>query len=107
MYKYYRLENPKPEDIKTLYDKVSSGKNIVKKGDGLYKEGNNYYYKGKNVNNYLRYSGRLWRIVSLDENGSIKLITDDLQTSLVWSVDADYDTSYLRSWLNDKDIEIK
>ena len=107
MYKYYRLENPKLEDIKTLYDMVTQGKNIVKKGDGLYKEENSYYYKGKNVNNYLKYSGRLWRIVSVDNNGTLKLITEDLQTSLVWSIDADYDTSYLRSWLNDNDITIK
>ena len=40
MYKYYRLENPKLEDIETLYDMVTRGKNITTKNDGLYKENN-------------------------------------------------------------------
>lgn len=107
MYKYYRLENPKLEDLKTLYDVVTRGKNITTKNDGLYKENDSYYYKGKKVNNYLTYSGRLWRIVSIDETGLMKLITDDSQTSLVWGVENGYENSYIRSWLNNDDNNLK
>ena len=62
MIHYYRIENPKIEDVKTLVELVTLGKNLTDNGDGLYHENDIYYYKGKNVNNYLKYSGRLFRI---------------------------------------------
>ncbi|MDD2435584.1 MAG: hypothetical protein PHO63_04960 [Bacilli bacterium] len=96
---YYRLENPKIE-VQTLSQMVTLEKNLALVGDGLYQEDDKYYFKGKNVHNYVLYSGRLWRIVSVNENGIVKLITDDNQTSLVWGIDNNYQESYAREWLN-------
>ena len=42
-----------------------------------YKEGT-YIYKGKNPSNYVDLNGDIWRIISIDENGNIQLITDDI-----------------------------
>lgn len=101
MIHYYRIENPKAKDVKTLKELITLGKNLTDSGDGLYKDKDNYYYKGKNVSNYLSYSGRLFRIVSIDDKGYIKLITEDAQTSMVWGVNQDFDNSYIKAWLNE------
>ena len=77
----------------------------VYKGDGLYQDQedkNYYYYKGKINNNYVWYSGRLWRIVSIDKE-HIKLITEENQTSLVWGYKQNYNNSYIKDWLNRTD----
>lgn len=56
------------------------------------------YYKGNNVNNYLLFSGMLFRIVNVNEDGTVKLISDEAVTNLR----ADYSTyegSNIDTWL--------
>lgn len=102
---FYRIENPRIKKNESLYKIVTMKKNIVKIGDGLYKEDNDYVYKGKSVDNYVKFSGRIWRIVkTVGEN--IKLISNDIDTSLVWGVDTNYTDSLIRNYLN-KDSTIK
>lgn len=103
---FYRLEHPKIEENAPLYELITLDKNITTINEGLYKEDNVYRYIGNNLNNYVIYSGRLWRIVSAEDN-KVKLITEDPQTSLVWSINTNYENSYVRSWLNDEDNELK
>lgn len=103
---FYRLEHPKIEENTPLYELITLDKNITTINEGLYKEDNVYRYIGKNLNNYVIYSGRLWRIVSAEDN-KVKLITEDPQTSLVWSINTNYENSYVRSWLNDENNELK
>lgn len=99
---FYGIEHPKILKNENIYNVLTLKKNIVEQGDGLYKEDKNkYIYKGKNIDNYVKYSGRLWRIVSINDNG-IKLITEDNQTSLVWGLKTNYEKSLVKSWLNDK-----
>ena len=50
--------------------------NLTTKGDGLYideYEEGRYVYKGVNPNNYLKFNDELWRIVSLENDGTIKI----------------------------------
>lgn len=96
---YYRLTHAKPADNK-LISAILTNDNIVYKDDGLYQDSSNntYYYKGTNVTNYVWYSGRLWRIISID-NDSIKLITDSNQSTLVWGQTNIYEESYIKAWL--------
>lgn len=103
---FYRLEHPKIEENTPLYELITLDKNITTINEGLYKEDNVYRYIGNNLDNYVIYSGRLWRIVSAEDN-KVKLITEDPQTSLVWSINTNYENSYVRSWLNDEDNELK
>ena len=98
---FYRIENPRIKKNETLYKLVTMKKNLVTIGDGLYKEDNNYIYKGKNVDNYVKYSGRIWRIVKTIDN-NIKLISSDLDTSLVWGVNTNYTDSLIRNYLNNE-----
>lgn len=96
---FYIIEHPKVSKKITLNEVITLKKNITYVGDGLYKEDDNYIFKGKNVNNYLEYSGYLFRIISVDKDGNIKLITDDSITTLAWGLDNTYENSYIKSWL--------
>ena len=53
--------------------------NVVKSGDGLYYDSNTgeYYYRGANPDNYIEFSGDVWRIMSISPQGNLKLIRDD------------------------------
>ena len=101
---YYRKMNYIEPDSK-LIDVITNQMNVVYSGDGLYKNDDNYYYKGIDVNNYLMYSGRLWRIIGVDSQG-IKIITEDNQTSIVWGNNTNYEKSNIMKWLN-QDVFIK
>lgn len=86
------------EDVKKLvnYGKTTLGGGldyqedvigVVNKSNGLYKDGGIYYYHGNVDNNYVMINNILFRIVSLDVWGYIKLVTEN-------SIDSKY---YLES----------
>ena len=62
---YYKLEHPKIEENTPLYELITLDKNITTINEGLYKEDNVYRYIGNNLDNYVIYSGRLWRILGM------------------------------------------
>ena len=93
---YYSSMNVKNNNL-SLYEVVTNKNNIVYSGDGLYDD-DGYYFKGKDVNNYVSYSGLLWRIITINDN-SIRLISDDILTSIVWGYDTNYSESYINSLL--------
>jgi hypothetical protein len=99
---YYDIEHPKnPNQVKKLASVITNESNIVYSKDGLYTEGKDYRFIGRKVKNYVSYSGLLWRIIKVNENGNIILISDDSQTPLVWGYDSkDYSDSYVNKWLN-------
>ena len=50
---------------------------VVTSGEGLYDdtyENDRYIYKGKNPNNYIKFNDELWRIISFESDGTIKII---------------------------------
>lgn len=96
---FYRIENPKVNSDISLADYITLDKNIAVSGSGLYQKDDKYVFIGNDVNNYLYYSGILWRIIEINDD-SIKLITDDIQTSIFWGHNLDYSNSYIRKWLN-------
>ncbi len=53
---------------------------VVTEGDGLYvdstKEGR-FIYKGANPNNYITFNNELWRIISVENDGSLKIVKND------------------------------
>ncbi len=84
---------------------------VITTGDGLYAdtyEEGRYFYKGTNPNNYITFNNETWRIVSVENDGTIKIIRNEsigyrvfdtlngvTQTgSNVWSI------SQLSSYLN-------
>ena len=59
----------------------ASNSNIVTSGDGLCAQtvGSNktYYFKGAVENNYVKFAEKVWRIVRINEDGTMRLITQD------------------------------
>lgn len=101
---YYRKFNKKSETgetIQLLASTIRANNQTVTIGDGLYSVGNEYIFKGKNVNNYVMYSGILWRIVKINNDGSINLVTDNNVNEFMWGTDnSNYSNSQVRKWLN-------
>ena len=61
--------------------------------DGLYTdeyEAGRYFYKGANPNNYITFNDETWRIMSIDSDGSIKIIRNGSIGNRVWD-----DSSFL------------
>ena len=71
----------------TLGEKVlgTNNSNVVTSGDGLYSEttnsGTTYYFKGAVTNNYVKFADKIFRIVRINEDGTVRLITQDSQIS--------------------------
>ena len=53
-------------------------------------------------NNYVKFSGLMWRVVGINSDGTIRLITESPMTHKPWDSgsNVDYSTSEIRSWLN-------
>lgn len=44
-------------------------------GNGVYEMGGEYVYRGDDVKNYVSFNNQLWRIVKIDSEGDIKLVS--------------------------------
>lgn len=59
-----------------------------------------YFYEDAN-NNYISYSNILWRVVKINKNNTITLVTDNNIATLAYGdVENDYNESNLINWLN-------
>ena len=70
---------------KNLYDTIISD-NLVTSGNGLYQVNDEYVFKGDNINNYVSIGNELFRIISINEDGTIRLIENKGKTEnyTVW-----------------------
>ena len=57
-------------------------------------------YSGYAVNNYLLFSGMLWRIVGINQDGTVKIVLEDSVANLTYG-NGSYDESNVKKWLND------
>ena len=66
------------------------------------------FITGTNPNNYIWYSGKLWRAVSIDpSDNSVKLVTQWNISSIPYNADgnAAFQGSYMEQWLNDTSVD--
>jgi len=62
-------------------------------GSGLYNQGNIYVFRGDEVNNYITFFGTKYRIVSIDENGIVKLIKSESESiEVYWDIKYNIET---------------
>ena len=60
------------------------------------------YFQGNVTNNYVYFSGFLWRIVAINEDGSIRLVTDEVvSTTKYGEANGNFDESLMYDWLNE------
>ena len=97
---YLYATNSGLNDATTLYERAEL--TLADKLTDYDIDGTRYVYGETVDNNYVWYSGKMWRIVALNSYGTIKLVTQDNMTSLSWytSSNTDYSQSQIRSWLN-------
>ncbi len=53
---------------------------VVTEGDGIYKDevtDGRYVYKGANPNNFIKFNDELWRVMSIEKDGSLKIIREN------------------------------
>jgi prepilin-type N-terminal cleavage/methylation domain-containing protein len=84
------------ENLSTLYKAYQDVDN-----DSIYSYTGGTYFSGQAENNYVYYSGFMWRIMGINEDGSIKMIADEPVTTLNFGNDSLYKNSYVNEWLND------
>jgi len=66
-----------------LVDKVMD--NLVTSESGLYKDGENYIFKGDKLKNYISFYGHIYRIMSIDKDGILKLVKEESEyTQKIW-----------------------
>lgn len=58
--------------------------NSVEAGDGLYNINNSYIFRGEKVNNFVSYAGITWRIIRINNDGSIKMIETTKRDKIAW-----------------------
>ncbi len=86
---------------------------LITKIDDNNEKNNNYtvingehYFINNSDNNYLEYSNILFRIIKVNQNGEILIISDNPITSLAYGKDKEQNNSYIYKWLNKSDEEL-
>ncbi len=51
--------------------------------------------------NYVWYSGKMWRITEILNDGSIKMISENIVSAINFGQDAKFNNSYIKQWLNE------
>lgn len=86
--------------------------NGVCKIDGTYQYMNGCYIKGTTTNNYVWYSGFLWRIMGINSDGTVRMISEENLTAIPFGTNSAFAGSYVEKWLNEylisnlKDISV-
>ncbi len=76
--------------------------------DNQYDDGTDTFITGEDPNNYVWYSGKLWRAVSVNnEAKTTKLVTQWNITSTTYNASGSnaFEGSYMESWLNDTTVD--
>lgn len=94
---YYNKFKVKEEKSVSLYQEVI---NSNYNEESVINLNGDYYFTGNDVNNYVRYSNILFRIVRLNNDESITIITDRSISDLSMGEGKQYSESYVYEWLN-------
>ena len=57
---------------------LSNEEPTLNNGDGLYQYNSKYYFSGTDINNYVDFNDEIWRIVSIETDGSVKIVKDSV-----------------------------
>ena len=104
---YYSKQNVKiKQEAMTVNGLVVQNNDIAKANtDGLHQDNDGYYFKGKVENNYVMYENRLFRIIRVNNDNTVKIISEDLATSFMWGENYNYKDSNIQNWLNKTEKE--
>ena len=79
--------------------------NVGDKGD-TYDDGVDTFITGEDPNNYIWYSGKLWRAVSVNnDEGTVKLVTQWVISAIPFGTNSVFKESHMEMWLNDTTVD--
>lgn len=79
---------------------VNNDLNVVKgDADGLHHDTDGYFFKGNVENNYVWFGNRMFRVLRVYNDNSVKLVSEDLAASFTYGEENIYRTSNVRKWL--------
>lgn len=97
---YFYLDSKKEvkSEVTTLSMALKSNPNNK---ESIKNINDNFYFYEETNNNYISYSNILWRVVKINKNNTITLVTDNNIATLAYGdVENDYNESNLINWLN-------
>ena len=94
------IANNKIEKVTVLADNIKDDN----KNNELFKQINDeYYFTGETENNYIKYSNLLWRIIKVNTDKTVTIISDNSLTALNPGTSKEYEKTYINKWLNKTD----
>ena len=97
---YYSKQNrvTKTGDV-ILSEAIINNSKLVDKGDGFHRDSDGYYFKGKVANNYVSFGNRIFRIIRINNDNTIRMVSENNVASFMWGTSSEYQTSNVRNWL--------
>ena len=88
---------------------LSAGETVIENltNGSTYDDGVDTFITGEDPNNYIWYSGKLWRAVSVNnEENTTKLVTQWNISAIAYDDDSSaFEGSYMKEWLNDTTVD--
>ena len=102
---YYSLQKQKTRATSmTLNGLLLSDNKLVKEEtDGLHQDETGYFFRGNVQNNYVWFANRMFRAMRINNDDTVKLVSDDLVASFMWGESPEYEKSNVRVWLTSID----
>jgi len=98
---YYKIENDKIVTYSNvLAEQIVERINKYDIEEKLVLTNNIYRFVGDADNNYVKFMGYTWRIIKINEDKSITMITEDPIISLAYGDVSSYSESQINEWLN-------
>jgi len=102
---YYSKQNQQiQEEAQTLNGFIIQNSTVVSDEEvGLHHDSNGYFYKGAVDNNYVLFANRLFRIIRIQEDNTVRLVLDTYAGVFPWGDPIAYRDSNVYYWLNHTD----
>lgn len=101
---YYGKQNTNYQQaITTLNGIMTNNLTVVSDGDGFHHDTDGYYFKGNVENNYVKFGNRLFRVIRINNDNTVRVVTDDIVSEFMWGEEAEYSKSNLNMWLTKVD----
>ena len=98
---FYKNEHNKTKKSNTFIEYIKE-ENIRK--NNLLIEKNKYYYKSSSENNYIYFSGLMYRVLYVTKD-SVVIISDENVTKLKYGTSSSYNKSDIKKWLDNEYIK--
>ncbi len=105
LYHFWSLQMNSKEDVKLLVDSLLQNISYIDQTTGLIDNNDGTYtYKGDTKYNYIKYSGRMFRILSIDKNKNMKIVLENSDVLFGQDLAESYNDTLIQQWLNDYEI---